>query len=83
MHHTSLRRVGGSVMLTVPPAMLAALGLAPGTSVGVRVEGERLVVERTRPRFSLDELLSEHEADPAPAADAEWLSSGPVGREEI
>jgi hypothetical protein len=49
----------------------------------VRVEGERLVVERTRPRYSLDELLAEHEADPAPAADGEWISSGPVGREEI
>ena len=35
MHRTSLRRVGGSVMLTVPPAMLSALGLEPGASVGI------------------------------------------------
>jgi antitoxin ChpS len=83
MHHTSLRRVGGSIMLTVPPAMLAALGLAPGASVGLRLEGDRLVVERTRPRYTLDQLLAEREANPPPPDDAEWLSSGPVGREEI
>jgi antitoxin ChpS len=83
MHHTGLRRVGGSIMLTVPPAMLAALGWAPGANVGLRVEGDRLVVERTRPRYTLDQLLAEREAIPPPPDDAEWLSSLPVGREEI
>ena len=73
-------------MLTVPPAMLAALGLSPGASVGVHVEGNRLVVERMRPRYTLEQLLAEREADPPPADaadDSEWVSSGAVGREEI
>ena len=68
MHHTSLRRVGGSIMLAVPPAIVSALGLEPGGSVGLRVEGDRLVIERTRPRYTLDQLLAEREADPPPEA---------------
>jgi hypothetical protein len=48
----------------------------------VRLDGERLVVERLRPRYTLDRLLSEHAAG-APAADDDWLSSPAVGRERI
>ena len=86
MHQTSLRRVGGSVMVTVPPAMLNALGLEAGTKVGLRLEGERLVIERVRPRYSLHQLLAEQvviDAELGTAADAEWLTAPPVGREEI
>jgi antitoxin ChpS len=82
MHRTSLRRVGGSVMLAVPPAMLSAVGLEPGASVGIRADGDRLVVERMRPRYSLDQLLAEH-AEGGAERDAEWLAGGAVGREEI
>ncbi|MBV9567389.1 MAG: antitoxin, partial [Hyphomicrobiales bacterium] len=34
MHTTNLRKVGGSVMLAVPPALLDVLHLAPGAKVG-------------------------------------------------
>ncbi len=45
MHITSLRKVGGSVMMAVPPAMLEMLHLSAGATVGVSVEAGRLVVE--------------------------------------
>jgi antitoxin ChpS len=45
MHTTNLRKVGGSVMLAVPPALLDILHLQPGAKVGMAVEGGRLVVE--------------------------------------
>jgi len=45
MHTTNLRKVGGSVMLAVPPAILDLLQLQAGATVGVTVEGGRLVVE--------------------------------------
>ena len=39
MHITNLRKVGGSVMLAVPPALLDLLHLQAGTTVGIAVEG--------------------------------------------
>ena len=54
MHTTNLRKVGGSVMLAVPPALLDILELQPGAKVGIAVERGRLVVEpQRRPRYSL------------------------------
>ena len=83
MHTTNLRRVGGSVMLAVPPALLDILNLQPGAKVGIAVESGRLVVEpRQRPRYTLAELLAQ--CDPkAPRAkeEREWLDSRPAGGE--
>jgi antitoxin ChpS len=57
---TNLRKVGGSVMLAVPPALLDILHLRPGVQVGIAIESGRLVVEpRHRPRYTLDELLAQ------------------------
>lgn len=83
MHVTNLRKVGGSVMLAVPPALLDLLHLKAGASVGVAVDGGRLVVEASpRPRYSLAELLavSDYPEQPAPE-DREWLDAPAVGKE--
>jgi antitoxin ChpS len=83
VHTTNLRKVGGSIMLAVPPALLEILHLQPGAKVGLTVESGRLVVEpRQRRRYTLDELLGQ--CDPnAPRAKEErdWLGSKPVGGE--
>lgn len=60
MHKTTLRKVGGSVMLAVPPTLLTEVGLAPGDNVGVSVSKGRLVVEKRRPRYTLEELVAQH-----------------------
>jgi len=85
MHSTNLRKVGGSVMLAVPPALLELLSLRPGTKVGIAVEGGRLVVEpRPKPRYTLDELLAQCNPKAARTKDdREWLSGKPVGSEII
>ena len=58
MHTTTLRKVGGSVMLAVPTAFLAQLRLQAGATVGVAVADGRLIVDpRPRPRYTLAELL--------------------------
>ena len=63
MHRTNLRKVGGSVMLAVPPAILEMLHLQPGSIVGIAVDGSRLIVEaKSRPRYKLEELLSQCDA---------------------
>ena len=83
MYTTNLRKVGGSVMLAVPPALLDVLHLAAGAKVGLAVDNGRLVIEpNARPRFTLDELLAQ--CDPSAEStdeDREWLDAKPVGGE--
>lgn len=83
MHTTNLRKVGGSVMLAVPPAILDLLHLQAGATVGIAVDGGRLIVEpRPHPRYTLDELLAQCDAsaDISPE-DYAWLGGGAVGGE--
>lgn len=83
MHTTNLRKVGGSVMLAVPPALLDVLHLSAGAKVGLSVDNGRLVVEPTaRPRYTLDELLAQCDASAElTAEDRDWLDTRPVGSE--
>ncbi len=83
MHATNLRKVGGSVMLAVPPALLDVLNLRAGARVDIGIEDGRLVVApRTRPSYSLVELLAQCDETAGPAdADRAWLDAGPVGNE--
>jgi antitoxin ChpS len=83
MHTTNLRKVGGSVMLAVPPALLDVLHLSAGAKVGLVVDNGRLVVEpKARPRYTLDELLAQCDASAElTAEDREWLDAKPVGSE--
>ncbi len=81
-HETRLRKVGGSVMMSVPPAVLDELGLGPDSTVGLRVSKGRILVEpRSRPRYTLDALLKETSRVKSGRKDREWLSSRPKGRE--
>ena len=85
MHTTNLRKVGGSVMLVIPPAILDQLELKAGATVGLAVDGERLVMQpRPKPRYTLDELLAK--CDPTDNTemseeDRLWINLPPVGRE--
>ena len=83
MYTTNLRKVGGSVMLAVPPAILDLLRLRAGASVDVAVQDGRLIVApRTRPRYSLKELLAQCDVNaPVDDADRAWLEDRPVGNE--
>ncbi|MYB51491.1 MAG: antitoxin [Acidobacteriia bacterium] len=83
MHTTNLRKVGGSVMLAVPPAILDLLSLAVGAKVDIGVESGRMIVKpRKRPKYTLDELLAQcGEVGTPSAEDRAWLEAKPVGRE--
>lgn len=83
MHTTHLRKVGGSVMLAVPPTLLDLLNLAAGARVGISVQDHRLVIEPDqRPRYTLEELLAACNANaPRDAEDEEWLAAAPIGTE--
>ena len=85
MHIVNLRKVGGSVMLAVPPALLDVLDLKPGARVSMAVQRGQLIVEpRHRRRYTLPELLAQcNGKGRRPKKDREWLESRPVGRELI
>lgn len=75
---------GNSLGLRLPRALADRLGLAPGRAVEVRAEGDRLVVEAARPRYTLDELLAQCDAKaPLGKGDRAWVQSPPKGRELI
>lgn len=82
MLHTNLRKVGGSVMLAVPPTILKKLGLDAGKTVSLDVQNGKLLVEPTKkPSYKLEDLLAEHQTMDLDQ-DA-WEGMRPVGREEI
>ncbi len=85
MHTTNLRKVGGSVMLAVPPALLDMLQLKAGASVGIALDGDALVVKASDlKRYTMSELLEASDYTGAPFdEDREWLDSPTAGRELI
>ena len=83
MYVTHLRKVGGSVVLAVPPALLDVLGLHVGTAVSLAVDEGRLIVSgRPRAHHALADLLAQ--CDPTAETsgeDRDWTAVGPVGGE--
>ncbi|MGH9585867.1 MAG: AbrB/MazE/SpoVT family DNA-binding domain-containing protein [Acidobacteriaceae bacterium] len=83
MTTANLRKVGGSIMVVVPPAILKELHLRAGATVGLVVEGERLVIDpKVKPRYTMDELLAQ--CDAAALMDEEdrrWIDMPSVGQE--
>jgi antitoxin ChpS len=85
MHTANLRKVGGSVMLALPPAILDLLNLKAGATVGIEVDDGRLVIApRKRPRYTLDELLAASDyTQPQSPEDREWVDAPSSGREPL
>jgi antitoxin ChpS len=75
-----LRRVGGSIMLPVPPAILDLASLQAGSMVEMSINSGVLEIKPARPRYTMDELLatSDYSGD---VADREWLDAPASGGE--
>jgi len=82
-HKARLRKVGGSVMLAIPPALLDALDLSPDRPVGLTVKAGRLVVEpEPRRRYTLDDLIAQCDTKARRSADDRgWVEGARTGRE--
>ncbi|MEO5346889.1 MAG: antitoxin [Magnetococcus sp. YQC-9] len=84
MHISTLRKVGGSTMLAVPPSLLDTLELKAGATVGLSIEDGHLVINPIpRPCYTLEELLAMCDTtEPSPSEEQEdWLNASPIGRE--
>jgi antitoxin ChpS len=85
MHTTNLRKVGGSVMMALPPALLDVLQLKVGASVGIAVADGRLVIDPLpKPQYTLEALLAESDfTQDQTSQERVWVDAPPVGRELI
>ena len=83
MYIATLRKVEGSIMLVIPPALLDVLHLEVGATVGISINGEQLIVQpQTKPRYTLDELLIQCDPTvPMTEEDRAWLAMPAVGQE--
>jgi len=71
-------------MLAVPPAVLELLNLGAGDTVGLTVDGDRLIVEAApKPQYTMAELLDASDYTQVPGEDPEWVGGSAVGRELI
>lgn len=56
----SLRRAGGSLVMTVPKVFIEQNGLSDGSQVELRLTGKTMTVEATsKPRYKLVDLMAE------------------------
>ncbi len=80
---TKLRKVGGSVMLSIPPALFDVLHLTENMQVGLAIDNGQLVVKsQISQNYTLEELLAEcNPSDDFADKDVEWFDAKLIGRE--
>ncbi|WP_117195291.1 AbrB/MazE/SpoVT family DNA-binding domain-containing protein [Rhizobium terrae] len=85
MATSTLRNVGGSVMMAIPKPVLEELGLSANTKLEVSAEGGRIVAApQKRPRYTLEELIAQCDLDaPWSEEELEWMNAPSVGNEII
>ena len=85
MATSTLRNVGGSVMMAIPKPFLETLGLAANSKVEVTIEDGRLItIPRARPKYTLEELLAQCDLDaPWSEEEREWMDTPSVGNEIV
>lgn len=82
MSTSSLRKAGGSVMVTVPPAYLKQHGLAAGDLVKVEVRGDKLTVMPAKTRIRLADILKAAPRNAAALRADGWDEMPPAGNEK-
>lgn len=78
----TLRRAGGSLVMTVPKAFIEQNQLQEGSQVALLLEGERMTVSAPRKRrYRLEELMAEMPGK-LPRVEG-WEAMRPVGKEAL
>ena len=69
---------GNSLGIRLPQAIAQQVGFVEGTSISISVEGDKVVLTPTQPKYDLDELLKDVTPD-MQHDEFEW--GAPVGEE--
>ena len=85
MHSATLRKVGGSVMVAIPPVVLSELDMKAGEDVRVEVEGANVIIKPVpRKGWTLAALLAASDYEtPVTDAERQWFDALRVGGELI
>lgn len=84
MHTITLRQVGGSTMLAIPPSLLRSLDF--GDKVNLSTQNGKLIIEKavTRPSYTLEELLAQCDTNqPLDNELQSWVNDDMTGKELI
>lgn len=82
MLEVTVRKVGGSVMVTLPQAALDQLEIAPGSRMQMIITDRQISLRRARPTRA--EMLAQCDFSlPITPEDKAWMTSSPVGDEAI
>jgi len=77
----TLRRAGGSLVMTVPKAFIEQNHLQEGSRVELSLEGSQMrIIAPTRQRYKLEDLLAEMPAGKLPMVEG-WDEMTPAGLE--
>ncbi|BBB62854.1 AbrB/MazE/SpoVT family DNA-binding domain-containing protein [Undibacterium sp. TC4M20W] len=79
----TLRRAGGSLVMTVPKAFIEQNQLQEGSQVELSLEGARMTVNApSKRRYKLEELLAEMPGGELPKVEG-WDEMPPAGLEVL
>lgn len=83
MATVSLRKAGGSVMVTVPPVYLKQHGLEAGSKVEIQIKGDKMTITPGRNKVTLTDILAAAPAvkDARKLRAEGWDEMPSVGRE--
>ena len=85
MYSVTLRKLGGSVILTLPKAWLKQAGLDAGSDVALHIVDNKLMVEAvSRTVYALEDLVEEYRIDQCSnEGDNSWLNDDTMGEEQL
>jgi antitoxin ChpS len=84
MHKVRLRKVGGSTVLAIPPALLDLLDLSVQAEVALDIDAGRLIVTpERRHRYRLDDLIAQSDTRARRPKREALEAAPPKGRELI
>ena len=78
----TLRKWGGSVALPIPKKLLSLASLAAGNEVTLDVQDGKIVIEASKPQFTLSQLMPGNKALKLPRDD-EWLGFKELPSEQV
>ena len=81
MATASLRKAGGSVMVTVPPLYLKQHGLTVGSTVELEVKGDKLTITPGKKKLMLADILAAAPKDSRKLREEGWDEMPSVGNE--
>jgi len=79
----SIRRSGGANIISIPKAILKAVGLHVGSPLDVTIEDNKIVLSPSSEVICLDEILAQSPKSTLKRyqEDATWLNEKPKGHE--